>query len=177
MNRRDYAGMSEQQPHLEILSRNRVNRSTIIVAVVPVTLFSGVLIYALWSFLRLIAYGVLALLSVGALYLIALAAIDVRRRWIAAHGIHLGEHGIVDAMGWRMLPLALPAPVITLPDERPSGMSLDHWRILELAGKGMDLRSVALACNTTYYQVQKITSQWDAQVKRQALGDRSSTAS
>ncbi len=37
---------------------------------------------------------------------------------------------------------------------------IDHWRILELAGKGMDLRSVALACNTSYYHVQRITSTW-----------------
>ncbi len=37
---------------------------------------------------------------------------------------------------------------------------IDHWRILELAGKGMDLRSVALACNTSYYHVQRITSAW-----------------
>jgi len=41
----------------------------------------------------------------------------------------------------------------------------DPWRILELAGKGMDLRSIALACNTTYYQVQKITSAWDKKLK------------
>ncbi len=173
--------MNEQQPHLEILSRNRVNRSTIIVAVIPVSLFSGALIYAIWPFLTWIAIGVLTLAVICALYLVALLAIDVRRRWINAHVIHLGEYGVVDAMGWRMLPLALPAPVVTevlsLPDERPAHVSLDHWRILQLAGKGMDLRSVALACNTTYYQVQKITSQWDALMKKQVQVDRSSTAS
>lgn len=168
----------QQQPHLEILSHNRVNRSTIIVAVIPVTIFSLVLVYAIWSFLWLLAYGAMALLSISGLYLVAILAIDVRRRWLHAPYIHVEEqNGMFNTKAGRMYPLALPPPVITevptLPDDRPAHVPLDHWRILQLAGKGMDLRSVALACNTTYYQVQKITSQWNAQMKNQASGTQS----
>src|SRR2546429_6923256 len=105
--------MQQPQPHLEILSRNRVNRSTILVAVIPVTLFSGVLIYALWSFLWLLAYGALILLSISSLYLVARLAIDVRRRWLQSAFVYLEEHGAVDATTGRVYPLALPAPVIT----------------------------------------------------------------
>ena len=56
----------------------------------------------------------------------------------------------------------LPAPRVQVSEESaPVGEDgIDHWRILELAGKGMDLRSVALACNTSYYHVQRITSTW-----------------
>ena len=174
--------MQEQHPHVEVLSRNRVNRSTIIVAVIPVSLFSGVLIYAIWSFLWLLAYGALAMLSISALYLVAIIVIDVRRRWLHAPYLYVEEqNGVFNTETGRMHPLPLPAPVITevptLPDDRPSHVPLDHWRILQLAGKGMDLRSVALACNTTYYQVQKITSQWKTLMEKQAIGDRSPTAS
>src|SRR5205809_527604 len=136
--------MAEQPPHLEILSRNRVNRSTIVVAVIPVTIFSLVLVYALWSFLRLIAYGVLALLSIGFLYIVALLAIDIRRRWIAAHVIHLGEHGVIDATNWRMLPLALPPVKVT--EEKPViDRSQEEADILELHAHGSGFKSIAQA--------------------------------
>jgi len=64
--------------------------------------------------------------------------------------------------------LALPAPRDESQNEESQPLSedgIDHWRILELAGKGMDLRSVALACNTSYYHVQRITSAWKKKLK------------
>ncbi|SRR6266567_889528 len=146
--------MQQPQPHLEILSRNRVNRSTIIVAVIPVTLFSGVLIYALWRFLLIIAITSLVLLLMSALYLVAILAIDVRRRWIQAHIIHLGEYGVVDATGWRMLPLALPAPVITEVIEEDE--VLKRSKILNLRAKGRSLREIEDELKIPYNQVQKI---------------------
>jgi hypothetical protein len=148
--------MSEQQPHVEVFSRNRVSRSTVILGVVPVTLFSGVLIYALWQFLFWIAIGVLALLAIGACYLVAIALIDVRRRWLMAHVVHLGEHGVVDALGWRMLPLALPAPHVTVSEAKDT-RDLEK-EIRDLAAGGRGYRDIAKDLGISFYQVQKIMS-------------------
>jgi len=139
--------MSEQSPHVEVFSRNRISRSTIILGVIPVTLFSGVLIYALWQFLLWIAIGMLALLSIGALYLTLVLAIDVRRRWLHAHVIHLGEYGALDAQQWRMLPLALPPPVITEEKSAPViDRSQEEADILEMhTVHGIGFKSIAQA--------------------------------
>jgi len=52
-----------------------------------------ILFLALLPLLTLIAWIAGGLLAGGALYLGALGAIDLRRRWLHAHIIHLGEHG------------------------------------------------------------------------------------
>jgi len=140
----EHAFMAE--PHLEILSRNRVSRSTIIVAIIPTTIFSLVLVYALWSFLWWIAIGMLALAALGALYLIAVAAIDVRRRWIHSRYIHLGEHGVVDAPLGRMYPLALPETVITeasQTEEEPVARVRQALDVLEVHSHGVGIKSIA----------------------------------
>jgi hypothetical protein len=141
--------MSEQ-PHLEILSRNRVNRSTIIVTIVPVSVFSGLAAIALWPFLTWIAYGLLAVLLGCVLFLAALAVIEVRRRWIHAHIVHLGEHGVVDALGWRMLPLALPAPVKVI-EEKPDMTE----QILFQFEHGCSYRNIAESLGVSKHQVEK----------------------
>src|SRR5207247_9455046 len=88
--------------------------------------------------------GVLALLSIGFLYIVALLAIDIRRRWIAAHVIHLGEHGVIDATNWRMLPLALPPVKVT--EEKPViDRSQEEADILELHAHGSGFKSIAQA--------------------------------
>ncbi len=155
--------MSEQIPHVEVLSRNRVSRSTIIVAVVPVTIFSLVLVYALWSYLWWIAIGVLALLTIGALYLVALLAIDIYRRLLHARIVHLGEHGALDAANWRMLPLALPAPSIapvSVTEEKPTAGELE---VLTLLSKGDTQREVATKCGISQTKVSEIKRRWQTQ--------------
>jgi asparagine N-glycosylation enzyme membrane subunit Stt3 len=144
--------MNEQQtapPHIEVLSHNKVNRSTIIVAVVPVTIFSLLLAYALWRFLFYIALMALLLAAIGTLYLIALAVIDVRRRWLHAKVIHLGEHGALDAAAWRTIPLALPEPSTQVTEIQGEEMTTDQISqaldILELSAKGSGYRSIAKA--------------------------------
>jgi hypothetical protein len=52
-----------------------------------------VLFLALLPFLALVSYLGGGLLALGAFYLVALGVIDLRRRWLYAHVIHLGEHG------------------------------------------------------------------------------------
>ena len=165
--------MEGSQPHLEILSRNRINRSTIIVAIIPTTIFSLVLVYALWDFLTWVAYGVLALLSIGALYLIAILVIDVRRRWIAAHVIHLGEYGVVDASNWRMLPLALPPPQITVteqPNEDDDEVLLAKVRLFH--DVGYSIQRIATETGLKPWKVQKWTADYEkakkAKQQRQA---------
>jgi hypothetical protein len=150
------------EPHLEILSRNRVNRSTIIVTIVPVSVFSGLAAIALWPFLTWIAYGLLAVLSGCVLFLAALAVIEVRRRWIHARFIHLSEHGVVDALDWRMLPLALPAPHVAL-TEAAKQLPPDELEILTLASQGVGYREIAARCNTNFSRVQKLVADWKKQ--------------
>jgi len=153
--------MSEQAPHVEVFSRNRISRSTVILGVIPVTLFSGVLIFALWQFLFWIAIGVLVLLTIGALYLIAIAAIDIRRRWIHAHVVHLGEHGVVDALGWRMLPLALPPPVV-VSEEKEEDEDMQRAKVLTCYDIGMHLKDIEKSTGVKYWKVQKWTSEYAA---------------
>ncbi len=151
------------EPHIEVLSRNRISRSTVILGVIPVTLFSGLLVFALWQFLFWIAIGVLALLSIGALYLIAIALIDVRRRWIHAHVVHLGEHGVVDAVSWRMLPLALPAPHVTVREDKETEAELDKNIIDLWKGGRHSYRAIAEDLKTNYPRVQKVLADYKKQ--------------
>jgi hypothetical protein len=150
-------GMSEQTPHLEILSRNRINRSTIIVTIIPVSVGSLLAAIALWPFLAWIAYGLLAVLSGCVLFLAALALIEVRRRWIHAHIIHLSEHGVVDALGWRMLPLMLPQPHVSVSEAGRDTRDLEK-EIRDLAAGGRSYRDIAKDLGISFYQVQKIMS-------------------
>ncbi len=139
--------MHEQQPHLEILSRNRVNRSTIIVAIVPVTLFSLVLVYALWSFLFWIALGALSLLVILFVYVVARLVIDLKRRALHARFIPMLEHdGVFDAATSRMYPLALPAPVVVTEekaDEEPVARVRQALDVLEVHSHGVGIKSIA----------------------------------
>lgn len=146
--------MTEQQPHLEILSRNRVNRSTIIVAVIPVTLFSGVFIIAIWRFLWLLAYGALVFLSISFLYFVAIMAINVRQKWLHAPYLYVEEqNGVFNTSTGRMHPLALPAPIIT---EVTEDEALKRSKILNLRAKGRSLREIEDELKIPYNQVQEI---------------------
>ncbi len=66
----------------------------------------------------------------------------------------------------KLPPLQLAGPKVEVTEAAPGEVEPDHWRILELAGKGMALRDIALACNTTYYKVQKITSAWNEKMAK-----------
>jgi hypothetical protein len=155
--------MSEQQPHVEVFSRNRVSRSRIsfIAVAIPVVAISGFAVYALLPFIVIIGYGLLALAAIGALYLVAIALIDVRRRWIHAHVVHLGEHGVVDAIGWRMLPLALPAPHVTVSEakETEEDRKKLEQTIRDLAAGGRGYRDIAKDLGISFYRVQKVMAE------------------
>ena len=114
---------TEQQPHLEILSHNKVNRSTIIIGVIPVTAVTVIFVAAVWPFLSWIAYGSLGLLVLAALYLAGRAYIDLRQRWYHAAIVHASEHGIINMATWQHLP-ALPEPSVTVTEE-PGEPTLD----------------------------------------------------
>ncbi len=154
--------MQQSQPHLEILSRNRVNRSTILVAVIPVSLFSGVLIYALWSFLWLLAYGALVLLSISSLYLVLILAIDIYRRVLHARFIYNNEHGMVDAASGRVYPLALPAPSpVTVIEEKPEDEELNRAKVLLFKDIGYSIQRIADETGIKPWKVQKWTSDYE----------------
>jgi hypothetical protein len=150
--------MSEQTPHLEILSRNRVNRSRIslFMVAIPVTVFTGLVAYALVPFLWLIGYGIMALATIGALYLVALLYLDIKRRALHAKVVHLGEYGAIDAEQWRMLPLALPAPHVQVSEAKD--MRDLEKEIRDLAAGGRHYRDIAKDLGISFYQVQKVMS-------------------
>jgi len=148
--------MSEQAPHVEVFSRNKVNRSRIsfFVVLIPVTVLTGLVAYALLPFLWLIGDGVMVLAAIGFVYLVALLYIDIKRRALHAKVVHLGEHGALDAEQWRMLPLALPPPVIT--EVITEDEVLKRSKILNLRAKGRSLREIEDELHIPYNQVQKI---------------------
>jgi hypothetical protein len=154
--------MSEQQPHVEVFSRNRISRSTVILGVVPVTIFSLVLAYALWAFLWWIAVGVLALLAIGALYLVAIALIDVRRRWLHAPYLPVSPHGEIDTASGRQFPLALPAPRTTVTEEKEAEAKLDK-DIIALWNGGRNYRDIAADLKTNFSRVQKVVAEYKKQ--------------
>jgi hypothetical protein len=133
------------EPHVEVFSRNRVSRSQIsfVAVTIPVLALTGLGIYALLPFLWLIGYGMMALAAISFLYLVALLAIDIRRRWIEASFIHLSEHGVVDTQQGRMWPL-LPAPVQV---SEVKDSTVDRIKqaldILELHKHGSGIRTIA----------------------------------
>ncbi len=140
--------MSEQAPHVEVFSRNKVNRSRIsfFIVLIPVTVLTGLVAYALLPFLWLIGDGVMVLAAIGFVYLVALLYIDIKRRALTASVVHLGEHGAIDAEQWRMLPLALPAPVIVTEekaDEEPVARVRQALDVLEVHSHGVGIKSIA----------------------------------
>jgi len=137
--------MAEQQPRVEVFSRNKVSRSRIsfIAVAIPMTAISGLIVYALLPFILIIGYGLLALATIGALYLVALLGVDIYKRLLYAKIVHLGEHGAIDAQQWRMLPLALSPVSVT---EVPGELSAEDKEIIQrskvlaahfIEGKGM----------------------------------------
>jgi len=153
--------MSEQQqPHLEVFSRNRISHSTVILGVVPVTLFSGMLIYALWQFLFWIAIGVLVLLLVGALYLVALLFVDIYQRWLHAPYIHVSEqNGMFNTKAGRMYPLALPPPIVVTEEEDED---MQRAKVLLCYDTGMHLKEIEKTTGVKYWKIQKWTSEYAA---------------
>ncbi len=140
--------MSEQAPHVEVFSRNKVNRSRIsfFVVLIPVTVLTGLVAYALLPFLWLIGDGVMVLAAIGFVYLVALLYIDIKRRALHAKVVHLGEHGAIDAEQWRMFPLALPAPVVVTEekaDEEPVARVRQALDVLEVHSHGVGIKSIA----------------------------------
>jgi len=158
----------EPQSHLEILSRNRVNRSTILVAAIPVSAFTGMLAYGLWKFLAVITIGALILLALTALcamcglaYLVGRWYIDLRTRYFRSTYIYLEEHGVVDAMTGRIYPLALPEPVIP-GEQKPDLAAQIHFK----NAQGDSYRTIAKALGVTKYEVEKtINVHRDSQAK------------
>ena len=138
--------MSEP-PHVEVLSRNRISRSTVVVAIVPVTIFSLVLVYALWGFLFWIAVGALSLLVILFVYVVARLVIDLKRRALHARFIPMLEHdGVFDAATSRMYPLALPAPVVVSEEkaeEEPVARVRQALDVLEVHSHGVGIKSIA----------------------------------
>ncbi len=131
--------MSEP-PHVEVLSRNRISRSTVVVAIVPVTIF-------LWGFLFWIAVGALSLLVILFVYVVARLVIDLKRRALHARFIPMLEHdGVFDAATSRMYPLALPAPVVVSEEkaeEEPVARVRQALDVLEVHSHGVGIKSIA----------------------------------
>ena len=153
--------MSEQ-PHIEVLSRNRVNRSRIslIVVTIPVMVLSGLVAYALLPFLWLIGYGVMTLATIGALYLVALLYLDIKRRVLHARYIPVSEReGMFDAMTSRMYPLALPAPHVTVREDKETEAELDKNIIDLWKGGRHSYRAIAEDLKTNYPRVQRVIAE------------------
>jgi hypothetical protein len=162
---------TEQQPHLEILSRNKVNRSTIIVAVVPVLAVSVVFIAAIWphlaeiglmlELLLLILVCCLAvLLVVGAIWVICAARIELRRRDLQSRVINAGDVvALFDASGSLTVHLSaqhemaklLPAPKVEIREEQ----SVDDV-VKELYDHGSSEETIASSLGITRHKVRKV---------------------
>ncbi len=135
------------------------------------------ILFGMWPYLPLVGKAFAGMLITfcvcGAVYVVALTyqritapRLIVERDvvvMLARDGyIHLSaEHEAA-----KLPPLQLAGPKVEVTEAVPGEVEPDHWRILELAGKGMALRDIALACNTTYYKVQKITSAWNEKMAK-----------
>ncbi len=143
-------------------------------------------IIALWPYLSIMGKAAIGLFVVGcvcgSIWIIALAYHQIAlmrirrqreyfsRRYIVAGNVvayHQEDSDPRNLSAEQESAKLIAAPRVQVSEESaPVGEDgIDHWRILELAGKGMDLRSVALACNTSYYHVQRITSAWKKKLK------------
>jgi hypothetical protein len=151
--------MAEQQPHVEVFSRNKIRNSRIsfIAVAIPVTFISGLVVYALLPFILLIGYGLLTLAAIVALYLVALLYLDIKRRALHAKVVHLGEYGAIDAENWRMLPLALPPPQpVTVTAEDPAAVSKWEDEVRDCYNHGQSEETLSKSFNVTRHQIRKI---------------------
>src|SRR6266699_927696 len=136
------------------------------------------ILFGMWPYLSLVGKafaGMLVTFCVcGAVYAVALTYQRITApRLIVADGVVVwvtrkGEYKHLSAEheAAKLPPLQLTGPKVEVTEVAPGEVEPDHWRILELAGKGMALRDIALACNTTYYKVQKITSAWNEKMAK-----------
>ena len=160
----------QQQPTVNVLSGNKVNRSTFIVAFVPTIIFSGVVVYAIWPFIWIIPYLIGGLLCFAIWWLWQVVRIDLRRRELLARVVAAGDVVAMFSVSGDLLHLSALHEQAKLPqlqlqppyEEQPS---IDEWRILGLRSKGMALKDIATACGTTYYVVQKTCKQWEKHIQ------------
>src|SRR5260221_4114879 len=133
--------MNEQQPHVEVFSRNRVSHSRITLFIaIPVVALSGFACYALLPFIVMIGYGLLALATSGVLSLVAVLALDVYRRFLHAPYLQVSPNGEIDTALGRMYPLALPAPIVVTEekaDEEPVARVRQALDVLEVHSHGV----------------------------------------
>jgi len=158
--------MSEQAPHVEVFSRNKVSRSRIslVAVVIPVMAISGFAVYALLPFIVIIGYGLLALATIGALYLVALLFVDIYQRWLQAPYIHVSEqNGMFNTKAGRMYPLALPAPHVTVREDKETEAELDKNIIDLWKGGRHSYRAIAEDLKTNYPRVQKVLADYKKQ--------------
>ena len=154
----------------------------LLVAIVVLLPFELILIVSLWPYLPWVGKAFAGLLTTlcicGAVLAVAFSWNQVgiwaaRRRRMELHSRLIDTSGVVVlaqedgtyahlSAQHESAKLALPAPVQG--SEEPAPSEPDHWRILELAGKGMALRDIATATGTSYYHVQRITSNWKKKI-------------
>ena len=153
--------MNEQQPHLEILSHNRVNRSTIIIGVIPVTAVTVIFVAAVWPFLSWIAYGSLFLLAVFSLYICARLYLDLLRRRYEMRYVAANEHGHFDLDTWRHLP-ALPPPSVQVsevselqPVDPDDPDLIERSKVLNMREDGATLQEIVDVLGVPYWKVQR----------------------
>jgi len=141
-------------------------------------------IIALWPYLSIMGKAAIGLFVVGcvcgSIWIIALAYHQIAlmrirrqreyfsRRYIVAGNVvayHQEDSDPRNLSAEQESAKLIAAPRVQVSEETPTEGEPDHWRILELAGKGVDLRTIATVCNTTYYRVQKITSAWKQKIE------------
>ena len=135
------------------------------------------ILFGMWPYLPLVGKAFAGMLITfcvcGAVYAVALTwqritapRLIVERDVVVMLARDGYRHLSAEHEAAKLPPLQLAGPKVEVTEAAPGEVEPDHWRILELAGKGMALRDIALACNTTYYKVQKITSAWNEKMAK-----------
>jgi len=174
MASKDYASMSNEQPHVEVLSRNRINRSTIIVALPFTIAGAAVLVMTvlphlgiIWLMIEFVAAVAAIVASAYALRLIAGWYIELREQWFKSRTMPATEHGIFDLERRQHLP-ALPAPSVQVSEVAGSSAEKQEPAWHDIVNRhfhqGQTYQEIEAATGMKKWKVQEICADWKKKV-------------
>jgi len=135
------------------------------IAAIPTVAFTAYALFSIWPYHDLIGKAIAVLIIVLITCLCVLAINFTVRKVRGAEVYSEGPYMVIRTKtGYinvgadhERAKLQLPAPV-TVTEEKEDEPGTSKETILEMYNKGMHLRDIAKATNSTYYQVQKITA-------------------
>ena len=170
-----------QEQHNVILSHNKVHHNVVKITLVPVMIFTVVLVWSVWPYLPYIGFIVACCFCIiaiaGVLWACYALLHDHRHRQLQSRVIAHNDVVVVFSDAGELLHLSalheqakLPQLQLQAPQEK--GPTADEWRVLHLRSQGLKLEDIATVTGWKYNKVQKVCADWKKHVSECVDGKR-----